>query len=466
MSIAEILTKFDDILYTWCLIYMLAGAGIYFTVRTRFVQLRLLGDCFKCMFEKKSSNNGISSFQALMIATASRVGTGNMAGVATAIVLGGPGAAFWMWLMALLGAASAFIESTLAQIYKTREEDGSFKGGPAYYIERALHARWLGIIFAISLIATFAFGFNGLQAYNIVSTMEYYVPNLHSSPVPLTIGCILFVASLYLFFAGSEKIGWLSSVLVPIMSGLYIVMGILIIILNIGEIPAVLSSVLRSAFDFKAIFSGFTGSCMVYGIKRGLFSNEAGMGSAPNASASAEVSHPAKQGLAQIISVYIDTLMICSATVFILLLTGVYKTDSSLNGIPLLQQSVAHQFGTWAIHVITIAVCMFAFTSIVGNYFYAEANILFISKNKTFLTIFRVAAAFMVLVGALNSMDIAWSLADITMGLEAVVNIIAIFLLSRIAFNCLRDYEDQKAKGIDPVFHEQNIGLHDTDVWK
>ena len=466
MSIAEILTKFDDILYTWCLIYMLAGAGIYFTVRTRFVQLRLLGDCFKCMFEKKSSNNGISSFQALMIATASRVGTGNMAGVATAIVLGGPGAAFWMWLMALLGAASAFIESTLAQIYKTREEDGSFKGGPAYYIERALHARWLGIIFAISLIATFAFGFNGLQAYNIVSTMEYYVPNLHSSPVPLTVGCILFVASLYLFFAGSEKIGWLSSVLVPIMSGLYIVMGILIIILNIGEIPAVLSSVLRSAFDFKAIFSGFTGSCMVYGIKRGLFSNEAGMGSAPNASASAEVSHPAKQGLAQIISVYIDTLMICSATVFILLLTGVYKTDSSLNGIPLLQQSVAHQFGTWAIHVITIAVCMFAFTSIVGNYFYAEANILFISKNKTFLTIFRVAAAFMVLLGALNSMDIAWSLADITMGLEAVVNIIAIFLLSRIAFNCLRDYEDQKAKGIDPVFHEQNIGLHDTDVWK
>ena len=381
MSIAEILTKFDDILYTWCLIYMLAGAGIYFTVRTRFVQLRLLGDCFKCMFEKKSSDNGISSFQALMIATASRVGTGNMAGVATAIVLGGPGAAFWMWLMALLGAASAFIESTLAQIYKTREEDGSFKGGPAYYIERALHARWLGIIFAISLIATFAFGFNGLQAYNIVSTMEYYVPNLHSSPVPLTVGCILFVASLYLFFAGSEKIGWLSSVLVPIMSGLYIVMGILIIVLNIGEIPAVLSSVLRSAFDFKAIFSGFTGSCMVYGIKRGLFSNEAGMGSAPNASASAEVSHPAKQGLAQIISVYIDTLMICSATVFILLLTGVYKTDSSLNGIPLLQQSVAHQFGTWAIHVITIAVCMFAFTSIVGNYFYAEANILFISKN-------------------------------------------------------------------------------------
>lgn len=466
MSFAEILTKFDDVLYTWCLIYMLAGTGIYFTIRMRFVQLRLLKDCIKCMFEKKSSSNGISSFQALMIATASRVGTGNMAGVATAIVVGGPGAAFWMWLMAILGGASAFVESTLAQIYKTREDDGSFKGGPAYYIERALHARWLGIIFAISLIATFAFGFNGLQAYNIVSTMEYYVPNLSSSPVPLVIGCILLIASLYLFFAGSEKIGWLSSVLVPVMSILYIIFGVLIIVLNITQIPAVLGSVIRSAFDFKAIFGGFTGSCMVYGIKRGLFSNEAGMGSAPNASASAEVSHPAKQGLAQIISVYIDTLMICSATVFIILLTGVYKTDSALTGIPLIQQSVAKQFGPWAIHIITVAVCLFAFTSIVGNYFYAEANILFISKNKVFLTVFRITAAIMVMVGAMNSMDVAWSLADITMGLEAVVNIIAILLLSRIAFDTLKDYEKQKKQGKDPVFHESNIGITNTDVWK
>ena len=463
---AAILNRIDDILYTWCLIYMLAGAGIYFTVKTRFVQIRMLKDCFRCMFEKKSSSAGISSFQALMIATASRVGTGNMAGVATAIVVGGPGAAFWMWLMAILGAASAFVESTLAQIYKTKEQDGTYKGGPAYYIERALHARWLGVIFSISLIATFAFGFNGLQAYNIISTLEYYIPDLQGSPVPLVVGCILFMASLYLFFAGSEKIGWLSSVLVPVMSAMYIVMGLLIIVFNITEIPTVLASVFHSAFDFKAIFGGFTGSCMVYGIKRGLFSNEAGMGSAPNASASAEVSHPVKQGLAQVISVYIDTLMICSATVFILLLTGVYKTDSSLNGIPLLQQSAAHQFGPWAIHIITIAVCMFAFTSIVGNYFYAEANILFISKNRIFLGIFRVAAAFMVLFGAMNSMDVAWSLADITMGLEAIVNIVCILLLSRIAVSALKDYEKQKSMKIDPVFHEQNIGLNDTEVWK
>ena len=466
MSFSQILVKLDDFLYTWCLIYMLAGAAIFFTIRTRFVQIRLLGDCLRCMFEKKSSEKGISSFQALMIATASRVGTGNMAGVATAIVLGGPGAAFWMWVMAILGAASAFIESTLAQIYKTREADGNFKGGPAYYIERALHARWLGIVFAVSLIATFAFGFNGLQAYNIVSALEYYIPDLHSTPIPLIIGCTLLILSLYLFFAGSEKIGWLSSVLVPIMSGVYILIGLIIIILNIFEVPAVLSAIIHSAFDFRAVFGGFTGSSLVYGIKRGLFSNEAGMGSAPNASASADVSHPAKQGLAQVISVYIDTLLICSTSVLIILLTGIYRTDSSLNGIPLLQQSAAHQLGPWVIHIITVSVCMFAFTSIIGNYFYAEANILFITRNRIVLSLFRVAAAVMVMVGALNSMDVAWGLADITMGLEAVVNIIAILLLSRIAFDTLKDYEKQKAKGIDPVFHESNIGVDNTDVWK
>ncbi len=465
MSITQIITKTDDILYTWCLIYMLAGAGIFFTIRTGFVQIRLFKDAMKCMLEKKSSDKGVSSFQALMIATASRVGTGNMAGVATAIVVGGPGAAFWMWLMAILGAASAFAESTLAQIYKEKDGD-SFKGGPAYYIEKALHARWLGIVFAISLIATFAFGFNGLQAYNIVSAFEYYVPNFATSRVPLIVGILLFIITMLLFFGGTDKISWVSSVMVPVMAGIYIVLGLLIIVLNVGEIPAVLVSIFRSAFDFKAIFGGFTGSCMVYGIKRGLFSNEAGMGSAPNASASAEVTHPVKQGLAQTISVYIDTLLICSTTVFILLLTGVYKTDSTLSGIPLIQQSVAKQFGPFAIHVITAAVCMFAFTSIIGNYFYAEANIRFITKSKRAMTIFRIAAAAMVLFGAQNDIDVAWSLADITMGLEAVVNIIAIVLLSGIAVKALKDYEKQKAAGKDPVFREKNIGLNNTSVWK
>ena len=463
MDLATLLVQIDDVLYTWLLIYLLAGSGIYFSIRTRFVQIRRFKDAMNCMMEKKEGDKGVSSFQALMIATASRVGTGNMAGVATAIILGGPGAAFWMWLMAVLGSASAFVESTLAQIYKKKEGD-SFKGGPAYYIERALHARWLGIIFAISLIATFAFGFNGLQAYNIVSAFDVYVEDLAASIVPTVIGVILAVCALIIFFAG-DLIGRISSVLVPVMAGLYILIGVFVIITNITRIPAVLGIILADAFDFKAVFGGFTGSCMVLGIKRGLFSNEAGMGSAPNASASATVSHPAKQGLAQIISVYIDTLLICSTTVFLILLTGDWAL-SGYSGIPLLQQCVARVIGPIGIHFVTVIVCLFAFTSIIGNYFYAEANILFITKNKTVMTLFRIAAAIMVFIGAGNSLDVAWSLADITMGLEAVVNIIAIVLLGRIAFAALDDYEKQKKAGLDPVFYEGSIGLNDTDVWK
>ena len=457
MDLASLLTQIDDILYTWLLIYLLAGSGIYFSIRTRFVQIRRFKDAMNCMLEKKDGDKGVSSFQALMIATASRVGTGNMAGVAMAIIFGGPGAAFWMWLMAILGSASAFIESTLAQIYKKKEGE-SFKGGPAYYIERALHARWLGIIFAISLIATFAFGFNGLQAYNIVSAFDVYVEDLQSSILPTVIGVILALAALIIFFSG-DIIGKISSVLVPVMAGLYILIGLFVIITNITRLPGILAIIMRNAFDFKAIFGGFTGSCMVLGIKRGLFSNEAGMGSAPNASASATVSHPAKQGLAQIISVYIDTLLICSTTVFLILLTGDWS-ESGYSGIPLLQQCVARVIGPIGIHFVTFIVCLFAFTSIIGNYFYAEANILFITKNKMVMTIFRIAAAIMVFIGA------GKSLADITMGLEAVVNIIAILLLGRIAFAALDDYEKQKEAGLDPVFHESNIGLHDTDVWK
>ena len=463
MDMEDLLVRIDDVLYSWLLIYLLTLSGIYFSIRTRCVQIRRFRDALACMMEKKDGDKGVSSFQALMIATASRVGTGNMAGVATAIIMGGPGAAFWMWLMAVLGSSSAFVESTLAQIYKKKEGD-SFKGGPAYYIERALHARWLGVIFAISLIATFAFGFNGLQSFNIVSAFSVYVNDIDNSILPTVIGLILALASLFIFFKG-DVIGKISSVLVPMMAGLYIMIGVFVILTNITRVPEILGIVMRDAFNFKSIFGGFTGSCMVLGIKRGLFSNEAGMGSAPNASASATVSHPAKQGLAQIISVYIDTLLICSTTVFLILLTGDWS-ESEYSGIPLLQQCVARVIGPAGIHFVTVIVCLFAFTSIIGNYFYAEANILFITKNKTVLALFRVAAAVMVFIGAGNSLDVAWSLADITMGLEAVVNIIAILLLGKIAFKALDDYEKQKARGLDPVFHESNIGLNDTDVWK
>ncbi len=459
------LTVVNDFLYSKFLIIVLIAVGLYFTIRTRFVQVRLFPDAFRVVREKGSEEGSMSSFQALMVATASRVGTGNIAGVATAIVSGGPGALLWMWIMAVIGGASAFIESTLAQVYK--ERDGKiFKGGPAYYIQRALGARWLGIIFSILLILTFAFGFNGLQAYNISSAFEYYVDDFQNSNVPLIIGIILCVSAAVLFFGGTDKISRVSSILVPIMAGMYIIVGLLIFFINIGELPHAIKVVVQSAFDWDSIFGGFAGSCVVMGIKRGLFSNEAGMGSAPNAAAAADVSHPAKQGLVQVLSVFIDTLMICSTTAFVVLLTDQYTVGGDLNGIPLVQQSVAAVFGEAGIHFITVAICLFAFTSLIGNYFYAESNIKFISENKVFLQVFRTLAALMVFFGAQNDLTTAWNLADVIMGCMATVNIIAIVLLGGIAIRVLKDYEEQKAQGLDPVFKAEKVGIHNTDLWK
>ena len=407
----------------------------------------------------------MSSFQALMIATASRVGTGNIAGIATAIVAGGPGALFWMWVMCIIGGASAFVESTLAQVYK--EKDGSiFKGGPAYYIQKALGQRWLGIVFAILLILTFAFGFNGLQAFNISSAFEYYVANFSESYVPMIIGLILAIASALLFFGGSHKISVVSSVLVPVMAIIYIIISIVIFIVNIKVLPSAMSTVFEEAFDFESIFGGFAGSCMVMGIKRGLFSNEAGMGSAPNAAAAADVSHPAKQGLVQVLSVFIDTLLICSATAFIVLLTGKYEVGGALNGIPLVQQSIATVFGEFGIHIVTVCICMFAFTSLIGNYFYAEANIKFISENKIFMFIFRILAVLMVFAGAQADLSLAWNMADVIMGGMATVNIFSILLLGGIAMKVLADYQQQKSQGLNPKFRAEKLGIKNTDCWK
>lgn len=461
----DILTVCNDFLYSKFLIIILIAAGLYFTFRSKFVQLRLLPDACKVVLEKSNTEGGMSSFQALMIATASRVGTGNIAGVSTALVLGGPGALFWMWLMCLIGGASAFVESTLAQVYK--EKDGTiFKGGPAYYIQKALGQRWLGIIFAILLILTFAFGFNGLQAFNISSAFEYYVPNFSDTAVPMIIGLILAVAATILFFGGAQKISIVSSVLVPIMAGVYIIMGLAIFILRIDMLPTALAMVFEDAFDFQKIAGGFAGSCMVMGIKRGLFSNEAGMGSAPNAAAAADVSHPAKQGLVQVLSVFIDTMVICSTTAFIVLLTEPYEPGSDLNGIPLVQQCVADVFGELGIHVVTVGICLFAFTSLIGNYFYAEANIKFISGSKTFMFVFRILAVLMVFAGAQVDLSLAWNLADVIMGGMATVNIISIVLLGGIAMKVLKDYQEQKAQGLNPVFRAEKLGIKNTDCWK
>lgn len=461
----EVLNIANEFLYSKFLIILLIIVGVYFTIRTGFVQIRLFPDSLRVVREKSHEEGSLSSFQALMIATASRVGTGNIAGVSTAIVMGGPGALLWMWIMAVIGGASAFIESTLAQVYK--ERDGKiFKGGPAYYIQRALGARWLGIIFSILLILTFAFGFNGLQSYNISSAFEYYVPNFAQSNVPMVIGIILAVGAAVLFFGGTHKIGRVSSVLVPIMAVLYIIIGLIIFFANITYLPQAMKEVAAAAFDWDSIFGGFAGSCVVLGIKRGLFSNEAGMGSAPNAAAAANVSHPAKQGLVQVLSVFIDTLLLCSTTAFIVLLTNQYTVGGELNGIPLVQQSVASVFGSAGIHFVTVAICLFAFTSLIGNYFYAEANIKFISENKIFMFIFRILAILMIFVGAQNDLETAWGLADVIMGCMATVNIFAIILLGGIALKVLKDYQEQKAQGLDPVFKAEKIGIHNTDLWK
>ena len=464
----NLLASLNDFLYSYILIFLLVAAGIYFSIRTKFVQFRLIGDAIKALKEKAEKNdNGksVSSFQALMISTASRVGTGNIAGIATAIVAGGPGAVFWMWVMAIVGGASAFVESTLAQVYKVK--DGKeFRGGPSYYIERALGKRWLGVLFSILLIACFAYGFNGLQTYNMSSALEYYIPNYSDTILPAVVGLLIAAATAFVIFGGVHRIGFISSVIVPIMAGIYILMGIFITLTNLDRVPEMFSLIFDGAFDFRAIFGGFAGSTVLIGIKRGLFSNEAGMGSAPNASATATVSHPVKQGMVQVLSVFIDTLMICTTTAFILLLSGVTGVPEKLDGIPYVQAAISANVGSLGIHFITFSIFAFAFTSLIGNYYYAESNILFIKNNRILLNVFRITCLIAIFLGAQADFSTVWNLADVLMGFMAIENILVIFLLGGIAFKVLDDYTKQKKQGIDPVFKAKNVGLNNTDTWK
>lgn len=463
------LSHVNDFLYSYILIFLLVGAGIYFSIRTRFVQLTLLKDAFLALKEKSSdgenaSGKPVSSFQALMISTASRVGTGNIAGIATALAAGGPGAIFWMWIMAVIGGASAFVESTLAQVYKVKDGD-SFRGGPSYYIERALKKRWLGVLFSVLLICCFAYGFNGLQAYNISSSLEYYVKDYSNTMLPAVVGAVLALLTAVVIFGGVHRISFITSVLVPIMAGIYILVGVYVTVTNLSSVPEMFQTILSEAFDIKSIIGGFAGSTVLIGIKRGLFSNEAGMGSAPNASASAAVSHPVKQGLVQILSVFIDTLLICTTTAFILLLSNVKGVPGTLDGIPYVQAALQSSVGTWGIHFITFSIFAFAFTSLVGNYYYAEANILFIKNSPVLLNLFRITCLIAIFFGAQANFSTVWNLADVLMGLMALVNIFAILLLGNIAFRVLDDYRAQKKQGKDPVFQASSLNLTDTDAW-
>lgn len=465
--INQALGSVSNFMYTYILIIMLVAAGLWFTLRTRFVQFRLFPEALRVLTEKKRDGKDISSFQALMISTASRVGTGNIAGVATAIAastaIGGYGAIFWMWLLALIGAASAFIESTLSQLYK-QKNGTDFVGGPAYYIQKALGSRKLGILFAVLLIACFAYGFNALQSFNAGSSLKYYIPEYDSSFWPYVVGGILALLTALTIFGGVHRISGLVSAVVPVMAFIYIGLGLYITFSNLRDVPAMFAMIFGQAFNTQAIFGGFAGSCVMQGIKRGLYSNEAGMGSAPNAAAAADVSHPVKQGLVQMLSVFIDTILICTTTAFMLLLSGV-SINESVQGMDYVQAAVFQQVGEFGPLFITISIFLFAFSSLVGNYYYTETNFKFIRDSRIGLLVFRCSCVAAIFIGALLDFSTVWTLADILMGLMAMVNLVVILLLGNKALAALKDYASQRRKGDNPVFRAKDTGIGDPEVW-
>ncbi len=466
-TLDQITSVINDALYGYILIIMLILGGLYFTIRTRFAQFRLFGQQIKSVTEKPADGKNVSSFQALMVSTASRVGTGNIVGVSTALCLGGFGSVFWMWVIAIIGGASALIESTLAQIYKKKGPDGAY-GGPAYYIEAAFKCRPLAIVFSIFLILTYGFGFNMLASYNLQSTFSTY-SFYNEKWTPVIIGVILALVVGFCLFGGGKRVIKVTSTLVPIMGVAYVLIALLIVILNITSLPSVFGRIFTEAFDLKAIFGGFSGSCVMYGIKRGLFSNEAGVGSAPNASASADVSHPVKQGLVQVLSVFIDTILICSATAFMCMCSGV-EPSADLSGAPYVQASLSAVLGQFGPLFITAAMILFAFTTLLGNLYYVDQCIYYIMKKvpgKTFMAVYHVIAALIVLLGAVLSADLLWNIADITMGAMALINIPVILILSKYAIRALKDYDKQRKEGKDPVFHAKDIDLpHEVDYWQ
>ncbi|MBZ7976463.1 alanine:cation symporter family protein [Campylobacter sp. RM12637] len=454
-------------LYTYFLVFALIIVGIIYSINTRFAQFRLMGNVLTLLKEKQDNKDHVSSFEALMISTASRVGIGNIAGISTAVVVGGAGALFWMWVMAFIGGASAFAESTLAQIYKSKDENG-FRGGPAYFIEKGLGNKFFGKLFSVILIITYAYGFNGLQSHTMTSAFEIYFPDNFSN-ASIIIGIILSVVAFALFFSNSKSLGKVSSIIVPIMAFVYILLSIIAMAMHYDLIPSVFKMIFNSAFDFQAIFGGFAGSVIVIGIKRGLFSNEAGMGSAPNAAAAANTSHPVKQGIIQSFSVFID-LIICSCSGFLVLFSQSYINqlstgETKLNALPMVQQSMMEYYGTWGLHFITFAVILFAVTSLIGNFYYADANVKNLTKNNLNELIFKISAVAMVFIGSQLDLKVAWDLADITMAAMASINIIAILLLSPILIKCLKDYDEQKKRGLDPVFSAKKLGIKNAECW-
>lgn len=445
----------NNILWGYVMIASLIGCAVYFTLRGKFVQFTMIGEMFRQLINssERHIDNGhkhISPFEAFVVSLASRVGTGNLAGVATAIAVGGAGAVFWMWVIALIGAANAFVESTLAQLYKKRSDD-SFIGGPAYYIMQGLKCRPMAILFSVLTIVTFGFAFNTVQSNTICEAFQnaFGVDNLY-------MGIFLTITTLIIIFGGIQRIAKVSSVVVPIMAVGYIILAFTVVLINITQLPEVITLIIKNAFGMEQIVGGGMGAAVMQGIKRGLFSNEAGMGSAPNAAATASTSHPVKQGLIQTLGVFTDTLIICSSTAFIILMSGVH-VEGGLDGVQLTQEALTAEIGSVGRIFVAIAIFFFAFSSIFGNYYYGEANIRFITKSRLALNIYRVIVGAMVMGGAMMSLKMVWSLADVTMALMTLCNLVAIVLLGGKAMTLLEDYRSQRKRGIDPIFKKSQV---------
>lgn len=479
-KINHIISFLNDIIWSDVFIILCIGTGLYFSFVTKFLQVRFVKDMITLLFKEGSSDKGVSPFQAFSIAIAGRVGTGNIAGVATAIAMGGPGAVFWMWVIAFLGASTAFIEATLGQIYK-QEVNGEYKGGPAYYIEKGLGIKWYAILFAIATIVGCLIFLPGVQSNSIADGMKNA---FNLNPLHIGIGVAILLA--LVVFGGAKRIGKFSEIIVPFMAGAYILMAVIIICFNITEIPAIFKLIFSSALSFDSTFGGIVGSAISWGVKRGIYSNEAGQGTAPHAAAAAATSHPVKQGLVQAFSVYIDTLFVCSATAFIILFTGKYnvKNPESLKtdhvtylvenvpgveeGAAFTQLAVSTYFPSFGNQFIAIALFLFAFTTIMAYYFIAESNFYYLSKDKKnpiIIWTMRIVFLLSVIYGAISSGGSVWGIGDIGVGLMAWLNIIAIILLRKPALIAFKDYQQQKKQGLDPVFDPEKLGIKNTSVW-
>lgn len=463
------LSVVNDFMWTYFLIALIIVTGIYFTFSTKFVQFTYIKEMFRLIKEKpiKDSDGeqkGVSAFQAFTISAASRVGTGTIAGVAIAIALGGPGSVFWMWVMAFFGGASSFAESTLAQVYKIKDRKGLFRGGPAYYMEKGLGQKWMGVLFAFVISITYGFAFNSVQANTIAQSLHIY--DVDSKIV----GGLLAVLTVFVIFGGVTKIVKITQWLVPVMALIYLFIVLVIMIINYDKVPGLIAQIFKAAFGLEQVGGGVIGmgTAILLGIKRGMFTNEAGLGSTPNAAATAESTHPAKQGFIQTLGVYFDTCLVCTATAFLILLyPGLEFGNGKLQGIQLTQAALTSQIGSIGSIFLIIAIFLFGYSSVIGNYYYGETNIQYLIPKKWAVNIYRVLVCGFVYLGSVADLEIVWGAADVTMGIMVVLNLIAVIGLSGVVYIVLKDYVSQYKKGLEPQFYIGNlpIKISNADCW-